>query len=119
MQRIGQASIVSSGVIPQIATVGARGSSVLPGDLTYSRARADSLMSCSEAVQSSHHEEVGRDVPECERDDATPVLFLNYDVPAGNCMIPGMPPLRLLNSFAVSCETLTCVFRHVLGLPRG
>ncbi len=89
------------------------------GNLSGSRARADSRTSCSPAVQFPYDRDAEGDIPESKRDNATPIFLLHNHVPTRNCMKSGVPPPRLLNSFAVSHKTRTCVLYHMLYLPRS
>jgi hypothetical protein len=54
--------------------------------------------------------DTGGDIPERESDDAAPVFLLHNHVPTRDGMIPRMPPLRLRDSFAVSCKARAGVF---------
>jgi hypothetical protein len=89
------------------------------GDSSGSRARADNRTNYGKLVQSQPDTDAGGDIPERECDNATPVFILHDHIPTRNGMKSGVPPMWLLNSFAVSRKTWACVFRHVLCLPRS
>ena len=89
------------------------------GDLSGSRARADSRTNYGQTSPVSARHGRRKYIPESKCDNTTPVFLLHDHVPTRNGMESGVPPMRLSDSFAASRKTRARLLGHVLCLPRS